>query len=151
MVAGLDEARAQGLKLFFLDETVFSFATFPTRTWYSKHSNVCIPEKTYRFKTQAVVAAVSHEGGVEELLCADGAIATKDFVFFLELLKRKNEGRPYALFLDNLKVHTSKDSTKAMQALGVVPIFNVPYSPQFNGIEAVFSIVKCNFKKELLR
>jgi transposase len=32
-----------------------------------------------------------------------------------------------------------------------MPIFNVPYSPQFNGIEAVFSIVKCNFKKELLR
>ena len=32
-----------------------------------------------------------------------------------------------------------------------MPIFNVPYSPQFNGIEAVFSIVKANFKKELLR
>jgi transposase len=27
----------------------------------------------------------------------------------------------------------------------------VPYSPQFNGIEAVFSIVKAGFKKELLR
>jgi transposase len=88
---------------------------------------------------------------MEELLCADGAIATKDFVFFLEILYRKNGNKPYALFLDNLKVHTSKDSTKAMQTLGIMPIFNVPYSPQFNGIEAVFSIVKCSFKKELLR
>jgi hypothetical protein len=114
MAASIDEARAKGLKVFYLDETVFSFATFPTRTWYSKHNNVCIPEKTYRFKTQAVVAAVSHENGLEELLCADGAIATKDFVFFLELLHRKNGSQPYALFLDNLKVHTSKDSTKAM-------------------------------------
>jgi hypothetical protein len=151
MVASLDEARAKGLKVFYLDETVFSFSTFPTRTWYSKHNNVCIPEKTYRFKTQAVVAAVSHENGMEDFLCADGAIATKDFVFFLELLHRKNGGQPYALFLDNLKVHTSKDTTKAMQTLGIMPIFNVPYSPQFNGIEAVFSIVKANFKKELLR
>jgi hypothetical protein len=151
MVASLDEARAKGLKVFYLDETVFSFSTFPTRTWYSKHNNVCIPEKTYRFKTQAVVAAVSHENGMEDFLCADGAIATKDFVFFLELLHRKNGSQPYALFLDNLKVHTSKDTTKAMQTLGIMPIFNVPYSPQFNGIEAVFSIVKANFKKELLR
>ena len=85
MVAGMDEARAKNMKLFYLDETVFSFATFPTRTWYSKHNNICISEKTYRFKTQAVVAAISHENGMEELLCADGAIATSDFIFFLEL------------------------------------------------------------------
>jgi hypothetical protein len=51
---------------------------------------------------------------MEELLCVDGAIATSDFVFFLELLHRKNENKPFALFLDNLKVHTSKDTTKAM-------------------------------------
>ena len=48
-------------------------------------------------------------------------------------------------------MHTSKDSTRALQTLKIVPIFNVPYSPQFNGIEAVFSIVKAHFKKELLR
>jgi len=114
MVAGLDEAQAKGLKLYYLDETVFSFATFPTRTWYSKHGNVCIPEKTYRFKTQAVVAAVSNEAGVEELLCNDGSIATKEFVYFLELLHRKNNNKPFALFLDNLKVHTSKHSTQVM-------------------------------------
>lgn len=151
MVAGLDDARAKGLKLYYLDETVFTFTTFPSRTWYSKHNNVCIPEKTYRFKTQAVVAAVSHESGVEEILSNDGSITAKEFVYFLEMLHRKNEGKPLALFLDNLKVHTSKHSTQAMQSLGIVPIYNVPYSPQFNGIEAVFSIVKANFKKELLR
>ena len=110
MVASLDEARAKGLKVYYLDETVFSFATFPNRTWYSKHNNICISEKTYRFKTQAVVAAVSHENGLEEILCTDGAVATQDFVFFLELLHHKNGNQPYALFLDNLKVHTSKDS-----------------------------------------
>jgi hypothetical protein len=114
MVAGLDEAKAKDLKLFYLDETVFSFATFPTRTWYSQHNNICISEKTYRFKTQAAVAAISYENGMEELLCVDGAIATSDFVFFLELLHRKNDNKPFALFLDNLKVHTSKDTTKAM-------------------------------------
>ncbi len=151
MVASLDEARAKGLKVFYLDETIFSFSTFPTRTWYSKHNNVCIPEKTYRFKTQAVVAAVSHEEGMEELLCADRAITTKEFVFFLELLHKKNGSKPFALFMDNLKVHTSKHSQQALETLGIFPIFNVPYSPQFNGIEAVFSVVKCSFKKELLR
>ena len=38
-----------------------------------------------------------------------------------------------------------------MKRLGILPIFNLPYSPQFNGIESVFSVVKGNYKRLLLR
>ena len=33
----------------------------------------------------------------------------------------------------------------------MTPIFNVPYSPQFNGIESYFSLVKGEYKKLLLK
>ena len=37
-----------------------------------------------------------------------------------------------------------------MQAPEGRPIFNVPYSPAFNGIETYFSLLKCEYKKLLL-
>jgi hypothetical protein len=33
----------------------------------------------------------------------------------------------------------------------MIPIFNVPYSPQFNGIESYFSLLKSEYKKLLLQ
>ena len=33
----------------------------------------------------------------------------------------------------------------------MVPIFNVPYSPQFNGIESYFSLLKSEYKKLILQ
>jgi hypothetical protein len=33
----------------------------------------------------------------------------------------------------------------------MLPIFNIPYSPQFNGIESYFSLLKAEYKKLLLK
>jgi hypothetical protein len=33
----------------------------------------------------------------------------------------------------------------------MTPIYNVPYSPQFNGIESYFSLLKGEYKKLLLK
>lgn len=52
--------------------------------------------------------------------------------------------------MDNLRVHRSRLALAEYQNLDIRPIFNVPYSPQFNGIESVFSIVKATYKKQLL-
>jgi len=52
--------------------------------------------------------------------------------------------------MDNMRVHRSKLASKKYEVLKITPIFNVPYSPQFNGIEAVFSMVKASYKKSLL-
>jgi hypothetical protein len=33
----------------------------------------------------------------------------------------------------------------------ISPLFNIPYCPQFNGIESVFSIIKQDYKKMALK
>ena len=53
--------------------------------------------------------------------------------------------------MDNMRVHRSRAALAKFQSLNVIPIFNIPYSPQFNGIESVFSMVKAAFKKSLLK
>lgn len=53
--------------------------------------------------------------------------------------------------MDNLAVHKSTDAKAAYQRLKITPIYNLPYSPQFNGIESYFSLVKGQYKKLLLK
>ena len=50
-----------------------------------------------------------------------------------------------AIFMDRLSVHKCKTSKKEMTRLNIKWILNVPYSPEFNPIESVFSRVKFLF------
>lgn len=55
------------------------------------------------------------------------------------------------MFLDNLQVHKTKEVFEVCNRLRVKQIFNVPYSPDFNGIESYFSLVKAEYKKRILQ
>ena len=48
-------------------------------------------------------------------------------------------------------MHKTKDAKLLFEALNVTEIFNVPYYPQFNGIESYFAQVKATYKKLLLQ
>jgi len=52
--------------------------------------------------------------------------------------------------MDNLSVHKTNLSKELFKVLKISPIFNIPYSPQFNGIESYFSLLKNEYKKLLL-
>ena len=52
--------------------------------------------------------------------------------------------------MDNLQVHKTKEVIETCRRLKARPIFNVPYSPDFNGIETYFSLLKGEYKKLLL-
>ena len=52
--------------------------------------------------------------------------------------------------MDNLRLHSSQIVMKCLEENSVHYIFNVPYSPQFNPIESVFSKVKSFFKRRKL-
>ena len=48
--------------------------------------------------------------------------------------------------MDNLSVHKSEKAKAEMARLGFKYIYNVPYSPEYNPIEFVFSKVKQTFR-----
>lgn len=72
------------------------------------------------------------------------------FLEYLRELRRKNGTKRIAVFMDNLAVHKGDEVLTEMTKLNMVRIFNVPYSPEFNPIESVFSIVKQQFKRDRL-
>ena len=94
--------------------------------------------------------AVSEDRGVDHFRIVPRSMDTQKFILFLQQLSEKNEDQRLAVFMDNLRVHRSRLALAEYQNLDIRPIFNVPYSPQFNGIESVFSIVKATYKKQLL-
>jgi transposase len=73
------------------------------------------------------------------------------FVLFLEKLRSIYPKEKLTLFMDRLAVHRSDIVQDKMKELKLGCIFNASYSPDFNPIEGVFSIVKQKIKQQRLR
>ena len=103
-----------------------------------------------RIKTMAFLRAISDNEGLEAYTIHPNSITTKEFIEFVEMLSDKFHGQEFAIFMDNLQVHKTKEVLETCRRLKARPIFNVPYSPAFNGIETYFSLLKGEYKKLLL-
>jgi transposase len=137
-------------KVIFLDETVFTFSTFRSKAWSMHHNRIKVVDSDLRIQTQAMISAISSENGLEGYYIHPRSIKTEQFVDFIKDLSMKQGGQPFSLFLDNLTVHKAKESKALFEQLNITEIYNVPYCPQFNGIESYFSLVKAQYKKLLL-
>ena len=92
--------------------------------------------------TLAVLAAISKEKGQEHYRIFENSVNIQKFKQYLQELRNLNGEDKIALFMDNLSAHRSEKSKAEMARLGFRCIFNVPYSPEYNPIEFVFSKVK---------
>ena len=55
------------------------------------------------------------------------------------------------IYMDNLRVHMTKAVRETYEKLNIKPIFAPFYSPEYNPIEFVFSILKQKVKKMRLK
>ena len=150
MYRAVRSARLQDKKLVWVDEAVFTFNTMSTRAWSAKHSRIEVKDADARVKTVALVAAISEEAGLEAFLLHPRSISTCEFLTFVQGLSDRFEGKEFCMFLDNLQVHKTKEVEDLCRQLNVQQIFNVPYSPDFNGIETYFSLLKGEYKRRIL-
>ena len=151
MISQLNEVKQQGIPLVFLDEAIFSFNTFKAKAWAKSYKSIVIKDQAIKVKTQAFIAAVSLEKGMVDCAIHPKSIKTEEFKSFLQRMSVGFEGKPFAVFLDNLSVHKTNLSRDTFKELHITSIFNIPYSPQFNGIESYFSILKNEYKNLLLQ
>ncbi len=133
-----------------VDEAVFTFNTFKKRAWFSKFDNLKVRQDKRRIKTQALIAAIESDRGLVAHAIHADSIDSEKFVAFLHDLRLHMSCGKFGLFLDNLSVHKTKRVKHVLEELQIIPIFNVPYSPDFNGIESYFSLVKAEYKTLLL-
>ena len=96
--------------------------------------------------TLALLCGISKEKGIEHFRIFEQSINVEKFIEYVEGVRAANGEEKICLFMDNLSSHTSERAKQAMRDKGIRYIYNVPYSPDYNPIEFVFSIVKRNFK-----
>jgi len=56
------------MRLLFIDEAVFSFNTFNSKAWSSSKESIIVKEEKLRIKSQALIAAISEDCGLESYL-----------------------------------------------------------------------------------
>jgi hypothetical protein len=81
---------------------VFTFNTFNTKAWASSYNSITVSEANIKVKTQALIAAISTDVGLESFLIHPKSISAEEFIKFLEQLSAKFNGQPFSMFLDNL-------------------------------------------------
>jgi len=138
-------------QIVYLDETMFTFSTFRVKSWSNNRDRVKVNDSNLKIKTLALIAAISEDGGLVDFALHPKAINTESFVAFINQLSSKLGGGDFAIFLDNLSVHKTKEAKLIFEQLNITEIYNIPYSPQFNGIECYFAQVKAYYKKLLLQ
>ena len=137
-------------KIVYLDETNFTKLAFQSKDWSSCRENQHVDQRDIYTGYRSVIATISEDKGVELIKIYRTAVTSDTFIKYLELLSKRNDKQPLALFQDQLKVHKSKKVKPFYNTLNIVPIYNVGYSPEFNPIESVFSQVKRVFCRERL-
>ena len=79
------------------------------------------------------------------------SVNSEKYILYLKALRKKYPLEKIALFVDQLRVHWSKETKKAQALLDIVTIFNSAYSPNFNPCEGAISVCKRQIKKARLR
>jgi transposase len=147
----LHRVKESNTKVVYLHKTMFTFRTFRAKGWTHKRDRVRVNDSDLKVQTLALIAAIAEDGGLIDFAIHPMAINTESFVAFVRQLAEKLGGGDFALFLDNLSVHKTRPAKLLFEELNITEIFNVPYCPQFNGIESYFAQVKATYKKLLLQ
>lgn len=75
------------------------------------------------------------------------SFTTSTFKGFLEALLPRLSPRVKYILMDNIPFHHNYQIKQLLSSKGITPLFIPPYSPQFNPIEEVFSVLKRRFRK----
>ena len=78
------------------------------------------------------------------------SVNAKKFKIYIENLRQKWFMDDICIFFDNLGAHRSHEVSDRLNELSIPCIFSPPYSPDFNGIESLFSIYKNKLKRRRL-
>ena len=113
----------------------------------------CLPKQNVAFDqaklnepTLALLSGISKERGQEHFMVFQQSVNIPKFKQYLQKLREQNPDDRIALFMDNLSSHICDRTKDAMKEMGYRWAWSVPYSPEYNPIELVFSKLKQKFK-----
>lgn len=142
------ELQKIGIKnLVSIDEMPIYEEMHPTYGWCKRGKVILQRKRSMRSKKYSLLMAINSDGIVGYTVY-EKSINTQRFKTFLSRKVIPNITSNSKLLMDNVSFHKTKKITNYLATKNVDPIFTVPYTPDLNPIENVFSIVKHYIKKK---
>ena len=133
-----------------IDEAGFYKQMVPTYGYCQVGKRLIAPTTSQRHHKYTVISAVSNKNVVAYKIFK-GSLTKSIYLDFLKNnLIPSLKGRKFVLLSDNLRCHHSKEAKKLVSTNNGECIYTPPYSPDFNPIENVFSVIKNNIRKKCL-
>ena len=137
------EYEEQGKFFVSLDETSFSRKGKDVFGYSDKGKRISVQKPWKRFTTQSALGYVD-EDGLLQYKTVVGSYNKERFISACRKLTFKDNS---VVLIDNVKFHHSKEVLDFFHQMNIEVLFVPPYSPWFNPIENVFSLVKAQFYK----
>ena len=83
----LDDAKAEGRQILYIDETMFTRKAIKKLEWARKHENAEVDEKLLNDRTYALLMGISEERGVEQWKIFPKSVNTDKFLQYLDLVR----------------------------------------------------------------
>ena len=143
----INQLKANGYKIIYLDECMFTTRTLHTSDYTNINQKHKIPLAKVNQTAYAVILAISEEDGLEHYKIYNNSVDKTKFKEYLDELYIQNKHIKIAVLMDNLTAHKNTDILEKMDELEIKHIFNVPYQPDYNPTESCFSKVKNYYKR----
>ena len=142
---------AAGTPLVYFDEASFNLWLRNRKTWTPVDEPIKYPLGKNRGKGITVMGAISQHLG-KPLFTMEVSTNSQAFMSFLHKLRQRFPLRKtrVTIVLDNARAHQTSDAKKLAEDLNFELMFMPPYTPEFNCIEALWSVIKKDFKRRVL-
>ena len=126
-------------EIFQVDETVFIGADHQARAWSNPNDNLVIGcDNKQEAQSAKVIGALSNKGTYLYRVQEDYFVK-EDIVRFIKFIKSRMRGKAFVIFWDNCKTHRAHLVRDFLTENDISVVFNIPYSPQYNGIESLWA------------
>ena len=140
-----------GEHLVFADESIFNSRDFQMRAYAALNQNIHIEDRTGKQPCLAVCAAVCKCHGLLAICIEEHSFDRYKFRNFLQEVRAAAGDSKVHMFLDNCRVHHAKELHEDWAKLDIKPIWNLPYSPQYNAaVELYWAQLKAKYRPLLL-
>ncbi len=136
-----DKFIEQGKHFFSIDETSFGRRMKDVYGYSLKGERLIFPRKDCRKTTCSYLVIIS----TSKIEMKQKTIEPFNTLSFYEFLTQIDFPNNSVLLLDNVKFHHSSIIKEYAEMIGLTLLYTPPYSPWFNPIEGIFSIVKRHY------
>ncbi len=145
--------RKEKSNVVYTDESSFNCWMHSKKTWQCKTAPVKMVLNKSRGKSITIFGAIGKHMRSPLFMQAQSTNQS-DFVEFLRQLRgsfiEEYSTAKITLVLDNHRAHHTKNTQQFCEQHNIELLFQPPYSPEFNSIEYLWSVVKRRFKKNLI-